>query len=970
MALTQFKSLTETVKTLSKECMPDPATITPPDPQAVSSVAAEEPQGTPLWNLQTQQPEWMTLDRVPGALASGAYKEYAGSAVTVKAGIGGEGAMSPSQAAAALAGGAVRTESGAQRSLAARKQAQLDSFDNSGDKALAFADGVVGTLSGGIVDGVPLAGPGTKLQEEARALRGQVNSGYKDLGEIAALAATFVAPESAIIKASPLGVANEVFSGVSGAAKARLGGSILSTAASEGLGGAAAAGVLSSAHAVSQAVQGHPVSGSSIVDDVGLGALLGTSLGLVGGAIGKAAEKVVSGREEVAAAARFEENATAIQGAIGQVSNAWHESLAMNTKRMKALSDLVDSGMLDASMPGEEWLSARSAALQEANTAAKKLHTVAGTEDPAGVAARIADLAANGKAKEVEKLYSAFDTFGTKISALDDAMRPSTIDHAHLGDIVGDLAEEPMAASDHPFQRIEQMIQNGTPADEVNAFIKRYEEQEASAHAGPEAAPTREAGTHEAETSAPPEAKTGGGKVRKVEEPVSNNTREIPGMRAEPVSRATVDIRKPVGEPAGPLGEAPGAQPKPGLPTSLADLEAHYPEMAGAFRAKRILSGAAEVPHPMRPTELGGQIQSAIDQLTQATGGKLGTAEGRELARKLGMNMQKMSGPVSQKLADLWSLHRMSEALGKFAPKARAAKSDVLAAALKHGVVSSIGGVGYSMAGRFGSGAIRTVAGAALQGAAGLTAIAGRAHRAAIVGMAKVLSPTGRRAFTMAGVMRSVSTTYMPGEEPTTDYETKAKQLRAVVQAPDFVKRHIGENMVDIKGIDPIAHASAVDSAFSRLQNLANHLPTNTSISAFQKTMKPGPGAMDDWHAYEAVTHNHDLIFQYLKAGVMPESVKEAMQEQHPEWLSELRQYVMDHQDEVMDSPQRTQLALSKLLDAPIVPEADPQFVLRMQEPYEAARNQAAQKQQAAQGAAALKSGTQPTPVQLLVIPH
>src|SRR5678815_451452 len=134
------------------------------------------PEGTTLWNIQTQAPEWIPLHQVKSRLLSGSHRTYAGSDVSVTAGIGGEGTLPADKAAVAVAGGATPTHSEAFRDLAAREAAQEHEFDNAGDKALAVADGVVSGLSAGLLEGIPGSNDYAALIREKR---GEYHSGYK-----------------------------------------------------------------------------------------------------------------------------------------------------------------------------------------------------------------------------------------------------------------------------------------------------------------------------------------------------------------------------------------------------------------------------------------------------------------------------------------------------------------------------------------------------------------------------------------------------------------------------------------------------------------------------------------------------------------------------------------------------------------------------------------------------------------------
>lgn len=944
--------------------MPNTPDTVPPQEQSVSA----DP-GTTLWNLQTQTPEWVPLSAAQEKLASGGYREYGASGVNVAQGIGGPGIQSAAQAAHTIAAGGTVVDTRAQEALKSRQAATLATFDNSGDKALAVADGFVSGLSGGILEGVPVSD--NILATAARETNSRANSGYKSLGELAALAATVIAPES-VLKYTPLGAANEVFSATSKGVRTVLGDGILATGAADAAAGAASSLALSSANQVGRAVQGKPVHGNAIVDDVGLGTIIAGTLGLAGGYFAKASGKIKNAAEEIQAAARFDESAKPIMGAVADVSNAWSAAHTDSAARMRALDKLVDSGLLEGSMPAEDWLAARHEALAAADKSRKTLNKLAGTEAPGEIAAKLADLASNGNAKATQKLYRAFDDYGTKVSALHDAMLPTSFDHAHLGEVIGDL-DLGIHPTDHPAQRAEQMAASGASAEEVNRFLEEYYPNEAPMEPG------RAERAEQATGAVSPRAKAkprGEAPIEEQSVAPGEQTRDIglrgPTKNIRPVAEYAPDINAPTGEAVGSDLAAAVKQSRIPVPNSAAKAQGMLfgtAEEAG-LKAQGILLDQYRATAPVRPTDLGATVQGAIDRLTAATGGRLGTPEARDLARKLGMDIGAIQGPVSSKLADLWALHKMSEALAEVAGKT--SKTGFMAKALKGGMVSAGGKLGYNAAGSFGAGASRSLLGGAistaLQGAAGLSAVAGRFRQSAINGMARVLTPVGRRALSLGAIQHVVSETYAPDEPVTTDYETKARQLRQVIQAPDTIRKRVESSLRDVGAIDPVGYQSAVEATMTRLKNLAAHLPQGTSVSVFSKTMAPRQSAIDEWHAYEGITQNRDLVFSYIRAGSMPDVVREAVQEQHPEFIEELRNYVIENPAAIDRAPHKVKVALSKLLGVHLVPEADPAFVLRMQESYDEARQKQQQQQQAMQGAAAIKAGI-PTMGQLLGVP-
>lgn len=978
----------ESVKT------PGPAPVTPAVP--VPSPKQTPSEGTSLWNIQTQSPEWIPLSLVRGKLASGAYRTYAGSDVTVTAGIGGPGSLSPEKAVTAVTAGAqpVATEP---RDVKAREEEYARQFDNAGDKALTLADGVVSGLSGGLLPGLPT---GSDLGAGERAKRGEVNPGYKTLGELAALAGTVLAPES-VLKYTPLGLANKVFEGASAASEAALGaklgtgtlGKIGKKAVSDAIGGAVASGALSSANAISQAVQGKPVSGYAIIDDVGLGAAIGFGIGGVAEGLTLSAKKAADTAKQIQAAARFDESALPIRSTLTEVARSWDSAHNIAAARHEALEDLVKSGMLDAEVPGADWLASRTTAVKEADSARAKLHKLAGTNEPVKIGERLHDLAVSGKAKDAQKLYSAFDEYGSAVSRLDDAMQPTTFDTAHLGDVIGDL-DLAMSASEHPLQRLEQMIDSGVPQSEIERFAKEIDDNYRRAQGK---------GSADAETVDLPLTP----KQKAAREGLAAGTppEGVPASKYNEVkARLEAQMGKRV-EDVGP-GESwdPGAIHKELQQAALEDAAARPRKLAtdinspaeedlakstllggsrttenpAGYQAKKILDQvrverATGVMSPVRPTDLGQKIQGLMDELTAATGNRLGSAEARELAGKLGMNMAALSGPVSGRLADLWALHRMSEALGQTI-KGGGSKATFLSHALTNGVVSSAGSMAYHTGGAGAAGTVRSLArhfvGAALYGAGAVTAVAGRFRQSAINGLAKALSPQGRRIAQLGGIGAVVSSTYQPGAPHTTNYETKATQLRWVAQNPEPLEAHFKKVFGGLAGVDPVAYQATVDAAMTRVKNLAKALPdaASWSFTFAAKQRQPTDAQRLEWHQYEAATADRELVFRYLKAGYMPASVVSAMNEQHPDYMQEVRDYVMNNPDEVRAAPHDTKMALSKLLGVPLVPEANPDYVRRMQEPYLEAKQKAETAKMQNKG----MSGIQPMPMtagQLLSVP-
>lgn len=375
-----------------------------------------------------------------------------------------------------------------------------------------------------------------------------------------------------------------------------------------------------------------------------------------------------------------------------------------------------------------------------------------------------------------------------------------------------------------------------------------------------------------------------------------------------------------------------------------------------AMEAHRVLN---ESKFAVLPTDAAIKINDIGKKLVEATGGRLGTQEARELARLLKVNTVRVSdaGPIAEKIMDAWSLKKLAEQLGSVAgKKGKAAANSLVGKAARAGVVAQTrrmlpggfvgGAAGYAMGGAVG----------AILGASGtLSAIAGRMKNGAVMGLAKALNPVGRK-FISFSVMGPAQMSY-DGSEPTKNFAVKADQLRKLAASESAMRKTIGDSLADMKHVDPIAYNDAVEASVRRVRNLAAKLPAGTYRGPFQPPGPPDQIELDNFHTYEAITANRDAVFEYIKAGSMPEAVVEAMREQHPDYLNEILEYVTQHPDEVMKAPVASQIALSRLLGINLTQEADPLYIQRQQQGYIKMKEEAEQRKMTQQGASIMRGG-------------
>lgn len=960
--------------------------------------APDAPEGgTLLWNLQTQRGEYVPVGEVETRIKSGAYRTYSGTQLNVAGPGGVESAVTPDTAATRVAAGH-QLISPAFAQAEARARAQREAYDTTGNAALAAADGIVGTLSGGIVEGLPVL---SEADKEARRLRGEVNPGWKTFGQVAALGGTILAPSSLLGK-TPLGLANRVAGDVAAGLKGA--GGVIRTGVAEAAGGGVAAGMLAAGQQVSNLAQGRPASGHAVVDEVGLGMFLGGGLGVIGGALAKSAGGIRAARSEISAAGRFDEAVRPIQESLADASRSWEQAHADAARRLGSVNDLTKSGALEGQLPSEEWLAVRREAAQAADKAKTAFLKAAKAKTIPEATAKVSEVLSSKRVKDLD-LLSAYGDYGTAVSKFDVAMRPTDVDRAHLFDVSGQVElDTSMAADEHEFQQIERDLaaegQNQPKIDTESTRAKTGAQRKQTPKAaeaprvrdsGPlDRVPTRGevlqdalTGTEGAEPGLPRSdnlfqdilaerkarvAEADAGEIAPVA-PTTKPMRSVelaeettPAIGKQPRRAEEVSPELDVRGMKGPKTVKPSGEPiqvegfsRPG--------EMFRPDEA-AFKAHQVLNEASYAPYPVQVTSLGEKVQAALDQLQAASGNKLGAEELKVFAREMGVKPEKFADPFTSKLVDVWALRRLADGLAE----AKSGKG-FAGKALRSGVSSMANRAAYPMGG-FASGVTRSVVndavGHVLGAAGGIVAAAGRLRQSAILGLSRVLSPVGRRALTLGGVTRVISEGY--GGEPTSDWATKAERLRNLAANPDEVRKQALRAAGDLHGMDPITAGASADVAVTRVQNLARALPTGESVQGPVGLFHKGPpseASVDNWHRYEAVTADRSLVFNYVRSGFVPPVVVDAMNEQHPEYMREIRDYVLHHPDEIEKAPHATKMGLSYLLGVSLVPEADPGYVARHQEIHAKAKAEAEQKRQTQQGAAAIQSGLAPLPGQM-----
>lgn len=334
---------------------------------------------------------------------------------------GGEITRPGSEAAAARTLGEAPI-SPEQHSAENRREQRRAMFDTIGDKALTFAEGAIDAVSLGLLH----------EHGEAADIRRDVNSGSALLGQIVGIAGSL-----------ETGGPVKFFAGAgkkigADAAKALLGtveegsrGAVVTRALEAAGENAAIMGAGAFGHELSDAVvEDKPFSGEVVLHEIGLGAALGGTFGLMSGAFSRVASR--GAVEAQGGLAAGEGLGTHVKDAITGLDSA----VETHAQRLGVLEVLANDGHLS-----DDFMAGRRALLERAQSAQERLSGF----DP--------DEALKSDPKNYLKFREALDTYQESVSALDEAMRPrmlETAQRSRLGrpeDVPG-YGQEPLGVED------------------------------------------------------------------------------------------------------------------------------------------------------------------------------------------------------------------------------------------------------------------------------------------------------------------------------------------------------------------------------------------------------------------------------------------------------------------------------------------------------------------------------------------
>ena len=329
--------------------------------------------GVLVWDNQTGQPTYIRTQDYAQAVASGRFKPYEGSVITTdREGVpvtadpalglqnlgAGEGFVSPMSA-----------------EQAARRAAQEEAFDNLGDKAFTFGEGVASTLSFGA-----LRERGEIAEDRRRTL-----SKSAAAGALVGTGLAFLAPTGPVGKLAK--ATSEAGEAAAGALLAeRMGESgaraIARRAISEGVQG----GLFTTAYGAGNAamdaiIENKPFAAEHLAAAAGTDIAMGVGFGAGFGALGqmfKGARSSIRAREWITAQGGILDAASSesasVNRAVGEALGGWDDALEKHRAVSDNLDPAIRGGELGAG--GEQWSADRRQLIREADALRRQIDQI------------------------------------------------------------------------------------------------------------------------------------------------------------------------------------------------------------------------------------------------------------------------------------------------------------------------------------------------------------------------------------------------------------------------------------------------------------------------------------------------------------------------------------------------------------------------------------------------------------------
>lgn len=973
--------------------------------------------GAVLINKATQQPEWVSADKVQEALDSGTYFARGGtvnveskySGAKYKAPVSTIGSQADRQGYQAIhAGEAIGQQAEAEKNAA---------VDNLGDKFLTFAEGAASSLTFGGFDALQnYVDPNNKAGRRAN-----VNSGWRSVGELAGLVApalatggAFAAVEGAevtgagllkstvreVLGYTPAGLASKVAGRAGAKAAARFAEGTLAKSLAAGAVESAVEGAMwSTGQTLSNAIiEDKELSGeavlSSVLEGGALGAGIGGGFALLGRGV-KAIKDKISARNMRMAHPLFDlesEASKAFRGEIvGSIDDAFKYGRGIDAK-IVALDKL--EAQAGAKLEGFN-APARRAAHKEYLKAAdemKKWLRIPKNEvlTPEKMDEALKHFMAGSSKKDIVKFAKALDNLHVKTAEMDDLFRPLASDKYEAEA----LMKRPM---DMP----------ASPVADVNkAGLGKGLNK--AANAGDEIA--AEAGGY----SAKPEKGLQSAAPGVPEAPVApNGTVNIRGQASEaiPGPNGTGNIRNQVPDLLGAQPMAKGGAlidqaaavnavadkaPVDNVAAVNAGADQAAVNSAGGFNGytqsaadyndvvrikNKIVSGALEdlsreLPGFSKSARFAERVKKAGEHLKDDAAAKFNALDALAIADALGMDSDKIPvlGPVADSALKMWMFYRMGGLVAEAGSKVvkRGGRSIV-----KHGIYQGVARkaaeIGRGKAGAFG-------AGFAYEAAYG-------GAKAAVEGTSKVGIATGRVSSRIEGAVRSVLTPGLkkaikksvPGAyyqlsnvsfghpldmDPKDDYGRIEAQLSRVLTNKDATTAYLNKMLEDFRILDPGMADAMIKAQLAQHSYLYSKLPQPPSPLWAKIGWAPPASKLIEFTNAVRVYHNPMSVVQNVEDGTATRDELDNLKALWPSLHTKLVDAAVsmaEHLDKL--SPEQVKM-FSIITGAPMHASLDPKMISFTQDDYMSKRRQQDSQNATIAGANSMKSGIKQTPGQ------
>lgn len=943
--------------------------------------------GAVLINKGTGQPEWVAANKINDAIGSGNYFSKSGKVnVTASEGAGGG---SYSTDVTNLAG--QQSEYGLKTASVAGEAADTydagvrESYDNTLDKFLAFAEGGASSLTFGAAD--------VFMDDEATRMRADVNSGWRSFGEVAGIIApalvtggASLAVKGAVaggkavgksllketvktaLRSTPAGLGSRLAVKAGAKAAGRFAeGSATKKFVAAAVESAVEGAMWSTGQTLSEAIiEDKDLAAESVLAAVGQGAIFGGAVGGGFSALGsgiKALKGRTTKRSMQNAHPLFDLDSDVSKGFRMQLVGSADDAIKYGAnfeRKMDALKVLESRGAADAYQ-----IAPRQAAFDAYKGAKKEYKKFLRLADdmphtPEEMEGAFKKLMQEANKKQIVQFAQVLDNLHAKTSELDDLLKPRVADQYMPGGLQKktNLAEEaiPLSTEEKWAQEAAAAQANKPDYDKmstlVNDFVRGVDSGKiANKTVGPKIIKAAQEAGIEISADMSPKAFSDAFK-----------------KHATP-TKPTVDSMFGGGfAPSGPLVPARTNDANRLSNDILNSAHGKMQEALPGFTGKRYADEVAALGRSLKETS--GARFNALDALS--------------VADALGMDVNALPvlGPVADSALKLWVFYRMGGVLGGQAVKSIRGKgtsgSRLAKNMLYQGVARKAAEMGRQKGGAFGAGAAYSAAyagvKASVEGVSKIGSATGKATGRIKGAIDKVLTPglkkdLKRATPALAYQLSNAAYSAPVDTDPKDDYGRIEAQLERSANSEKAMVNYLNIQFEDFRLLDaPLADA-LVKSKMSQIMYLYKKLPKRP-ITALPGPWSPPPSDMVVFKETALIHEHPDEAINRFEDGTLTRQNAEDFAKLWPSMHKQLLDGVLEHIDSFAKLGEKHKKMISFITGQPLTPTADPKMISYTQEDFMAKRKEEDAKSASVGGANSIKAGISPTPAQQFAGPQ